>query len=495
MPVKQRKLISTGAVILFGATLAGAVLSSRASDWHPAWLVIGLVAAASGGELVKARTSTMTISAGLTVAALGMALLGPAPAAAIMWIAATVEEMIANGPLMRGRRLSHLWNLGMLGVAVLAGALVIRGAIDAGISRNSPEFGAVVFGALAVTVLVNFTLAAAYFRIVNGIPVGKQYLQTLFPALPWLLTPNLVVVGLVMLYQQLGAPALVPVVALLGGFYVLTVELMRSREHGALLAERGRELASLQLGVLVAMVRTLSLRDKSTARHSAAVARYARAIAAASGYSEADQNAVHTAGLLHDIGKFAFPDRILLADSRLADEDWDLVRRHPVDGERLVSQIDGYQNIARIVRHHHERIDGRGYPDGLAGDAIPALSRMISVADIYDVITARDTYRDPVSREEAIAELRRSAGTQLDAQFVETFIGVLERKSLAFTHTEDSDFESELAMEQRIRELASPRQHGIEDAVPSETSNGNAAIPADAEGAERQRELLDAVPS
>jgi putative nucleotidyltransferase with HDIG domain len=468
------------------------VLSSRASDWHPAWLVIGLIAAASGGELVNARTSTVLISAGLTVAALGMALLGPAPAVAIIWIAVTVEEMIANGPLMRGRRLSHLWNLGMLGVAVLVGALIIRAAIDAGVSRGSPEFGAVVFGALSLTVVINFSLCAAYFRIMNGIPIGRQYKQTFFPVLPWLLTPNLIVVGLVMLYVRLGAPALVPVVALLGGFYVLMIELMRSREHARLLEERGRELASLQLGVLVAMVRTLSLRDKSTARHSAAVARYARAIAAASGYSEADQNAVHTAGLLHDIGKFAFPDRILLADNRLADEDWDIVRRHPVDGERLVSQIDGYQNIARIVRHHHERIDGRGYPDGLAGEAIPALSRMISVADIYDVITARDTYRDPVSREEAIAELRRSAGTQLDAQFVETFIAVLERKSLAFTHTEDSDFESELAMEQRIRELASPRRHGTDDAIQNEPSNGDAAIPVDAEGADRQRELFEA---
>src|SRR5258708_27957235 len=84
---------------------------------------------------------------------------------------------------------------------------------------------------------------------------------------------------------------------------------------------------------------------------------------------------------------------------------------------------------------------------------------MISVADIYDVITARDTYRTPVSKQEAIDELRRSAGTQIDARFVEAFSGGLERKGIAFTHTEDSDFEAELAMEQRVRDLASPR-HG-----------------------------------
>jgi putative nucleotidyltransferase with HDIG domain len=296
--------------------------------------------------------------------------------------------------------------------------------------------------------------------------------------IPWLLTPHLIAVGVAMLYLHLGAPSLVIVLALLAGFYVLLAELMQSRERGEQLAERGRELASLQLGVLSAMVRTLSLRDKSTARHSAAVARYARAIAEASGYSNEEQNAVHTAGLLHDIGKFAFPDRILLADRGLSDEDWKLVKRHPADGERLVGQIDGYQKIAQIIRHHHERIDGRGYPDGLSNDEIPALSRMISVADIYDVITARDTYRAPVSKQETIAELRRSAGTQLDARFVEIFIGVLERRSIAFTHTEDSDFEAELAMEQRVRDLASPRRQGAEtkpDPLPD-------AIPVTADG-------------
>ncbi len=110
-----------------------------------------------------------------------------------------------------------------------------------------------------------------------------------------------------------------------------------------------------------------------------------------------------------------------------------------------------------MILAHHERIDGTGYPNRLEGDQIPALARMISVADIYDVITARDTYRVPVSRGEAIAELRRVAGTQLDADYVELFIGVLEREQLVFTHAEDADFEAELAIEQRARELARPR--------------------------------------
>jgi putative nucleotidyltransferase with HDIG domain len=471
------------ALAMVSATLAGATLSSRASDWHPIWLVVGLAVLAAAGEYVKVRTGRMLLSAGLTVVAVAMALLGPAPALAIMWVATTIDEVVASGPRLRGRRLNHAWNLGAYS-SVLVGALIIRAAVNAGVSRESVEFGAVVFGALFGTNILNFTLIAILFRITEGAKLGRQFVDLLAPAWRWLLTPNLIVVGVAMLYIHLGAPALVIVLALLAGFYVLLAELMQSRERGEQLAERGRELASLQLGVLVAMVRTLSLRDKSTARHSAAVARYARAIAEASGYSKEEQKAVHTAGLLHDIGKFAFPDRILLADKGLSDKDWELVKRHPVDGERLVSQIDGYQNIAQIIRHHHERIDGRGYPDGLSADEIPALSRMISVADIYDVITARDTYRNPISKPEAIEELRRSAGTQLDARFVEAFIGVLERRGIAFTHTEDSDFEAEVAMEQRVRDLASPRRHGsgtqpdpVPDALPVSAdephSNGN----------------------
>ena len=119
------------------------------------------------------------------------------------------------------------------------------------------------------------------------------------------------------------------------------------------------------------MIETLALRDRMTARHSAAVARYARAMAQALGWTREEQDLVHTAGLLHDIGKFAFPDTILLADSRLTDEQWEAVKRHPEDGARIVRRIDGYAPVAEIVHAHHERWDGRGYPRGLAGEEIP----------------------------------------------------------------------------------------------------------------------------
>jgi HD-GYP domain-containing protein (c-di-GMP phosphodiesterase class II) len=121
----------------------------------------------------------------------------------------------------------------------------------------------------------------------------------------------------------------------------------------------------------------------------------------------------------------------------------------------VIAQIEEFAEIADVVAAHHERIDGTGYPNNLSGEDVPWLSRMISIADTYDVMTARDSYREPVSPEMAIAELRRVSGTQLDGRLVEIFIQVLESEALAFGHSDDTDFERELEQE-RARALAVP---------------------------------------
>ena len=209
--------------------------------------------------------------------------------------------------------------------------------------------------------------------------------------------------------------------------------------------------------MLSAMLRTLDLRDQMTARHSAAVARYSRAIAQRAGYSKRDEELVHIAALLHDIGKFILPDRILKANVPLTDEDWMLIRRHPQQGARVVSSLDGYGPGRRDhPRPPRARSTASGYPRGLSGDEIPELARIISVADTYDVMTARDSYRQPISTHDAIQELRRVSGKQLDARFVEVFIELLEGKDVSFQHGEAADFEKELALEARIDETASP---------------------------------------
>jgi putative nucleotidyltransferase with HDIG domain len=258
-------------------------------------------------------------------------------------------------------------------------------------------------------------------------------------------------------YDRLGIGVVGLTAVVLFVFQYLVRAGVQAFERGEELAKRTRELASLQVGLLSTVMQTLSMRDAMTARHSAAVARYAREVARLLGLDEREQDLVHTAALLHDIGKFIFPDTILLADRKLTDEEWEIVKLHPEQGAKLVRRIEGYGPVADIIISHHERVDGKGYPHGIAGDDIPLGSRIISVADTYDVMTSRDSYRRPVSSEAAIVELRRVAGSQLDQNVVERFIEMVESGRVAFRHADESDFERELAFERRVADYARPR--------------------------------------
>ncbi|MBX5441133.1 MAG: HD domain-containing protein [Solirubrobacteraceae bacterium] len=377
---------------------------------------------------------------------LAMCFLGPAPAVAIALVTMAFDWVRDRPPLNYA-----LNNLATYAIFPLVGGLLARGAVDLGAHPDSAAYGFVVFGVYLVTIVLNFALTALGFRLAEGSPMARQWRTVLVPLLPSELAAATLVLAFSVIYVAAGLAAFVVLIVALVAFQYLTRALLISQERAEQLEARSTELASLQVGVLAALVQTLSLRDKMTARHSAAVARYARAIARAIGCSEEQQDLVHTAGLLHDIGKFIFPDRILFADRRLSAEDWEIVKRHPAQGARVVGKVAGLGPVAEIIRCHHERIDGRGYPRGLRGEEIPLLSRMISIADTYDVMTARDSYREPVSQAEAIAELRRVAGTQLDAELVEVFIGLLEESGVGFQHTTDADFEAELNVEARVR--------------------------------------------
>jgi putative nucleotidyltransferase with HDIG domain len=287
--------------------------------------------------------------------------------------------------------------------------------------------------------------------------------KLVIPVLPSELAAALLAAGIAYLYDQVGIAAIALFGVVLFTFQHLLGQLLLSEQRaeelersGEQLRTRTKQLASLQVGVLSAIMHTLDLRDRMTARHCAAVARYAREIALAAGFSEEDQELVHTAGLMHDIGKFIFPDRILKTDTKLTEEDWQIIKMHPYQGAKVVRQMEGYGPVGDIILAHHERWDGKGYPRGLAGEQIPALSRIISVADTYDVMTARDSYRKPVSSFEAIQELQRVSGSQLDGRYVEIFIEVLAGKDVKFRHGEDADFDRELGIEKRVQEYSMP---------------------------------------
>ncbi len=327
------------------------------------------------------------------------------------------------------------------------------------ITAADPVFYVLVFGVFLAALAMNFTMIAGDACYLERSSFVEKARTALIPLLASELSAALMAVGVAFIYTEIGLAGVALFGIVLITFQYLLRELLKSQERAGELEVRTKQLASFQVGILSALLRTLDLRDQMTARHSAAVARYSRAIAQRAGYSRQEEELVHIAALLHDIGKFILPDRILKANVPLTEEDWMLIRRHPQQGARVVSSLDAYGPVAEIILAHHERIDGTGYPRGLEGDEIPELARMISVADTYDVMTARDSYRSPVSTYEAIQELRRVAGTQLDARFVDIFIELLEGRDVEFQHDEAADFEKELALEARIAETASPVVH------------------------------------
>jgi putative nucleotidyltransferase with HDIG domain len=184
-------------------------------------------------------------------------------------------------------------------------------------------------------------------------------------------------------------------------------------------------LERANLSFASALVATLDARDEYTAGHSAAVAIYARDIADRLGLSERDRELAHLCGLVHDIGKVGLPPGLLEKPGPLTLEERRLMERHTVIGERILANVDDYAEIARIVRHHHERVDGNGYPDKLRGSEIPLLSRIIAVADAYNAMTSDRPYRDAMPSHVARFRLAQAAESQFDTSVVVAFEAVL----------------------------------------------------------------------
>jgi putative nucleotidyltransferase with HDIG domain len=447
---------TTQALLLTGCLLAAALMSTRA-DWSPLELVALLLVLSVLGERLELTVGSQSLSAGFVALVLAMTLLGPAPAVAIAVVAISADSLSRRPSLA-----VCLSNAATYVAFALLGGVLVRASVgdvhDQALqaTTRSVTFALVVFGAFLITNVVNFALIAIQKRVLLGRGLITQVRTLLVPMLPGQFAAAILAAILAVAYTNLGYPALVGVVVVILIFQYLARALLRSEDRAEQLEARSVRLASMQLGVLVTLVETLALRDRMTARHAAAVARYSRALAREMGCDEADQDLAHTAGLLHDIGKFALPDRILHAEI-LSDEDWAVVRRHPQEGATLVGRLDGYGPVADAILYHHEHIDGSGYPAGLIGNEIPLASRILAVCNVYDTLTARDSYRSPMTPQDAIAELRRVAGRQLDAEIVDVFIAMLERDGpVTFAHGDDADFEAELAFERRARALAEP---------------------------------------
>jgi putative nucleotidyltransferase with HDIG domain len=432
-------LLVAGQVALLAIAVATAVLTTDASDWRPLSLFAALLGLALVGQFLSVPTADVRIGPAFIATALAMALLGPAPAAVIAVAAVLAWSLRTHTP-----RPLVLNNVAALATYPVVGALLFQALGDPGAETDAKlSTTAIVFGVYLATNFLNFLLIVGYLCLRDSRSIVDAVRHVYLPVFPWELATGALTAVTVVAYQEVGLVAIAILAALLLSYrYLLgsAVEAQRQRDE---LRAQVQELEALHSGVIRVMVETLGMRDRMTARHSAAVARYAKTTAAAAGLSAREQEVVHTAGLLHDVGKFTFPDQTLIGIS-LTEEDWALIYSHPQRGADIVGRVRGYEDVAEIVLSHHERIDGRGYPRHLSGDDIPLLARVLAVADCFDVMTARDSYRAPMSIPEAIGELRRVAGTQLDARMVELFVGIVEGSGVDFQHAGGEELEAEL---------------------------------------------------
>jgi putative nucleotidyltransferase with HDIG domain len=412
-------------------------------------LCIVLAACAIGANLASANwDGPMLISGSFVPVMLAVAFLGPEAAFAV----AVLPEIVFW--------VSDRYRPAALGINVLSsGAPTIAGAVVFGALAGSPD-AASFYVALAVVAGVQLTLNIVTVTVLSGwlhqTPV-QPHLRAHARLIPALSINVLLTVAAAGIYRTVGLGAVVFVLVSIFAFTYMARLVVTARE-------RTRQYAALSWGVLSGLIRTLDLRDARAARHAAAVAAFSRDIAEAVGMSPRDCELAHTAGLLHDIGRFGLSDRVMERGRTLTEQDWDTIREHPAMGADLLRDLGVYGPVAAIVRAHHERVDGRGYPDGVPADDIPEIAKIVSVAEVYDTLTADDTYRTPVSSFEALNELRRVSGTQLDGRYVEALAELLSGRGVDYRHADRADFDEELDVERRIGEAVGATGAAVDEA-------------------------------
>jgi len=202
--------------------------------------------------------------------------------------------------------------------------------------------------------------------------------------------------------------------------------LTRRRLEVARLQERE---AQVLFAAIKALASAVDAKDRYTARHSRVVTRLALLLADAIQLPSEERYVLELSAWMHDVGKIGVPDSILTKPGSLTKEEFAVMMAHPVKGGEIVGEIEELGRVADVIRHHHERVDGSGYPDGLRGEAIPLASRIILIADAFEAMTADRSYRHGFDREAALRELQEHSGTQFDANLVSAFVGMMQSHS------------------------------------------------------------------
>lgn len=192
------------------------------------------------------------------------------------------------------------------------------------------------------------------------------------------------------------------------------------------------KLERISMQIVTALSGAIDAKDTYTNGHSTRVADYSKKIARRAGLSESLQNDIYMMGLLHDVGKIGIPDAIINKPAKLTDEEYSIIKKHPVMGAGILKNITEFPKLVTGARWHHERFDGKGYPDGISGEDIPLEARIIAVADAYDAMSSRRSYRDVLPQTQVRAEMEKGKGTQFDPVFAEIMLDMID---------EDTDYQ------------------------------------------------------
>ncbi len=405
----------------------------RADAWWDVALLTGLAVAAS---LLPARLPGSNMVTIPTIPIL-FAIVGLHGATAVVF--ASTASMIASGflglpPARRFQVKNYIPNIAAnvisMGGSALLYVLIENACFPGhGVHRGEmPDWRSWV--ALPTCALVAFVANALIATTLASTYQGKRWDLIWHDNVRWMLPSAVLMSPIAFLtavlyghFQWLG-------VGWLGiGFVILPVCALRM----AVVAHE-RTLAAYKQGVEL-LGRIMQEAHPYTHGHLHRVARWAKRIAEDMNLPASSMQHIEDAAILHDIGKVAVDDRVLNKVGKLTDDDWAMIRRHPVTGAELVIKMSVLDKVGYWIRHHHERPDGKGYPDGLVGDAIPIESCIISVVDAFDAMVGgpakedQRPYRQPMSQEDAVAELRRHAGTQFHTDVVEVFIAILHREN------------------------------------------------------------------
>ncbi len=404
-------------ILVAGAFALAAAVESAGYTLGNIWVVITLAGVAALAERSSVRlTSTMEESISLLPTVFAAVLFGPLAAMAI-----GAASMLADFGRPYTKWTIYTASRSITGAVVGFAALASSGAIN-------NEFGAVavatVSGALVGEIL-SLAFASVTLRLRGRADVADVF-RSMLPTLGGSLPLYVPLVALLAFAYAYVSPWTLPLFFLPAlAAQRLYVLYQQQRTLTDELVSANEQLERAGLSFATALVATLDARDQYTAGHSAAVAIYARDIAKRMSLSEEDQLLAHMCGLVHDIGKIGLSPGLLEKPGALTLEERRQMEKHSEIGEKILAKVDSYAEIAKIVRHHHERVDGEGYPDKILGDEIPLVARIISVADAYNAMTSDRPYRDAMPSRVARMRLAQAVDSQFDTSVVAAFEALL----------------------------------------------------------------------